>query len=99
MFQNLFPVSTTEAAFYTSIYITTYALGRLFSGFVADIIGLIRTFQLIIILMIILLVIVPQTSTSIPHDATTSPGLRTFIGILWSIGFLVSLVFFCSLIY
>lgn len=99
--RNLFSCSLSNSAMVTSVYVSFYAIGRLFSGIVADIIGLFRTLDAIIIGMFIFLVILPETSTTINHDGPTSSGAKTFVILLWMIGLMYggSIALFYSVVF
>lgn len=62
MLIHLFSVPIQYAAIVSSIYVAVYAFGRLFSGILANSIGIFRTYDIIIIGMLVLLLILPQVT-------------------------------------
>lgn len=78
MMMNLFSVSINYAATVTGVYCIMYALGRLCFAFLADYIGLLRTYDIIIGTMMIILLILPQTGSSMDHSSEDSIGCSIF---------------------
>lgn len=89
MLNNLFNASLEFSALVTSVYVAVYALGRLFSGLMADLIGVKRTFDVMIGITIVALLILPQTSTDrMPHSSQDSVGCTVFCVLICVVGFM-----------
>ena len=71
---TMFHTSTTFAIEVTAIYITLYALGRLFSGILAEFIGAYRTYDVLIGTMLVCLVLAPQTANYLSTTYGNSGG-------------------------
>lgn len=85
---NLFKLSRAYAAIISSAYISCYALGRLFSGGLAEIIGTQRTYDFIMLMTIICLLLLPIALNLLPHDAPNSSGVVFFSVVICVIGLL-----------
>ena len=83
---TMFRVSTQFAAEVTAIFISMYALGRLFSGFLAQKIGSIGAYFVLIVTMAVALLLAPQTAVYLPHDSSESVGCKLFIVLIAIIG-------------
>jgi nitrate/nitrite transporter NarK len=58
----------------TAIYVSCYAFGRLLGGLLAEKIGVFLTYNILISVMAIALVIAPQTASYMPHTGQISSG-------------------------
>jgi nitrate/nitrite transporter NarK len=58
----------------TAIYVSCYAFGRLLGGLLAEKIGVFLTYNILISVMAIALVIAPQTASYMPHIGQISSG-------------------------
>lgn len=86
MLRVLFSANSRFSALVTSLYVGIYALGRLFSGMMANLIGVRRTFEFMISIMIITLLILPQTGTNMEHEGQDSAGCRAFVVLICILG-------------
>jgi MFS family permease len=88
MMMNLFSVSINYAATITGIYCIMYALGRLCFAFLADKIGLIKTYDIIIGTMMIILIVLPETGSSMDHSSADSLGCSLFSVLICILAFM-----------
>ncbi len=86
MLRVLYNATPSFSASMTAIYVIIYAFGRFFSGILADYIGVLRTFDLMLIIKIIILIAVPQVTTYLPRDGQNTEGCTIFITLICILG-------------
>jgi MFS family permease len=84
--RTFFQASVAYAEQITALYSAFYCVGRFVGGLVAERIGNSRTYDVMLVFMLVCLVIAPQTTTSLPHGDVASLGSQVFVGLLCIIG-------------
>jgi len=84
--RTFFQASVPCAEQITALYSAFYCVGRFVGGLVAERIGNSRTYDVMLVFMLVCLVIAPQTTTSLPHGDVASLGSQVFVGLLCIIG-------------
>lgn len=86
MLRVLYNATPAFSASMTAIYVVIYAFGRFFSGILADYIGVVYTFDFMLIMKIIILIAVPQVTTYLPRDDQSTKGCTIFIVLICILG-------------
>lgn len=81
----LFNASPAYSASMTSLYVSVYAVGRLCSGVAADFLGVTRTFDVMMVSMVAVLLAIPSVVASFPLYEN-SPGCVLFIVLVCVLG-------------
>ena len=83
---NIYNADTEFSAIVSAIYVIIYAVGRLIAGALAQKLGLRKVYDYLIGIMIVGLILAPQTVEVMDHSSQHSAGCRVFIFLISVIG-------------
>lgn len=89
MLRSLFKATSDFSAEMSSLYVAVYALGRLFSGFLAQKYGIVFVYDLMVAAMIVVLILIPQVVHYMDNSSQEASGCKLFLFLICILGFMV----------
>ena len=89
MLKNMFTATVEYSSVISALYTAIYAIGRLCSGFLAQVVGIKKTYDIMICTMIVILVLLPETIRNMDHSSQNSLGCKIFVFLICIVGLMV----------
>ena len=92
MLKNMFSATVEYSSVISALYTAIYAIGRLCSGFLAQVVGIKKTYDIMICTMIAILVLLPETIRTMDHSSQNSLGCKIFVFLICIVGLMVYII-------